>query len=353
MVSEDGIKTDAVKIMVLKDWPIPKCLKDVREFLGFAGYYMLFVKGFASVVRPLNDLLVGYSTKKPAKKKTSFKWEVPQQEAFETVIEKTSNPPVLAYADYWLPFKLHTDAVTDKFHDYLYVAQYEVVTDNNPLTYVLSTAKLDATGHWWVAALANYKFAITYRSGRLNQDTNDLSRQFEGSEREQIIYQDILKAVINTCLVPENEPMVFKNITVTYTVQVQALDDLIPQDLLRSTSLSTTDWAQGQDQDTDIPRVKVLLKHAEKPSTKDLASETPEVRKYLRDWAKFKVVDRVLYRTVTIKGDTYQQLVLPKAITDIVFKALHDDQGHQGCDRTAWHIKIINGRLRECHNKIM
>ena len=52
-----------------------------------------------------------------------------------------------------------------------------------------------------------------------------------------------------------------------------------------------------------------------------------------------KVVDKVLYRTVTIKGDTYQQLVVPKEITDIDFKVLHGDEGHQGRDRTAWLIK--------------
>ena len=84
------------------------------------------------------------------------------------------------------------------------------MTDNNPLTYVLFTAKLDATGHRWVAALAYYNLAITYRSGRLNKDAYGLSRQFEGSDPEQIIYQDVLKAVFNTCLVPENEPMIVR-----------------------------------------------------------------------------------------------------------------------------------------------
>ena len=405
VVSEDGIKTDPEKIKVLKDWPIPKCLKDVRKFLGFAGYYRRFVKGFASVVRPLNDLLVGYSTKKPTKRKVPFKWEAPQQQAFDTVIEKLSNPPVLAYADYKLPFKIHTDAscsglgavlyqcqdgldrviayasrslkpsernypahkleflalkwaVTDKFHDYLYGAQFEVVTDNNPLTYVLSTAKLDATGHRWVAALANYNFAITYRSGKLNKDADGLSRQFEGNEPERIIYPDVLKAVISTCLVPEKEPMLVENIAVTNATQVQALDDLIPQDLLRSTALTATDWALGQNRDTEISRVKSLMKRSSKPSTRELASESPEVRKYLRDWAKLTIKDDVLYRTVVIKGDTYQQLVIPKEITDIVFKALHDDQGHQGRDRTAWLIKTrffwlgmdsdIESRVRLC-----
>lgn len=36
-------------------------------------------------------------------------------------------------------------AVCDKLHDYLYGSQFQVVTDNNPLTYILSKAKLDAT----------------------------------------------------------------------------------------------------------------------------------------------------------------------------------------------------------------
>ena len=249
-------------------------------------------------------------------------------------------------------------AVTDKFHDYLYGAQFEVVTDYYPLTYVLSTAKLDATGHRWVAALANYNFAITYRSGKLNKDADGLSRHFEGNEPERIIYPDVLKAVISTCLVPEKEPMLVENIAVTNATQVQVLDDLIRQDLLRSTALTATDWALGQNRDTDISRVKSLMTRSSKPSTRELASESPEVRKYLRDWAKLTIKDEVLYRTVVIKGNTYQQLVIPKEITDIVFKALHDDQGHQGRDRSAWLIKTrffwlgmdsdIESRLRLC-----
>ena len=50
--------------------------------------------------------------------------------------------------------------------------------------------------------------------------------------------------------------------------------------------------------------------------------------------------DGVLYITAAIKEDTCQQLVIPKSIIDIVFKVLHDDQGHQGRERTFWVIKI-------------
>ena len=49
-------------------------------------------------------------------------------------------------------------------------------TDNNPLTYVLTTAKLDATGQRWIANLTNYNFKIHYRSGKTNIDADALSR---------------------------------------------------------------------------------------------------------------------------------------------------------------------------------
>lgn len=52
-----------------------------------------------------------------------------------------------------------------------------MVTDSNPLTYVLSTAKLDATGYRWLAALSTYNFTLQYRSGKQNIDADGLSRR--------------------------------------------------------------------------------------------------------------------------------------------------------------------------------
>ena len=130
--------------------------------------------------------------------------------------------PILAYAEFKVPFVLHTDAsgdglgavlyqvqggqkrviayssrslsksernytvhkleflalkwaITDKFHEYLYGAEFQVYTDNNPLTYVLTTAKLDATGHRWVAVLSNYTFSIIYKPGKAHHDADALS----------------------------------------------------------------------------------------------------------------------------------------------------------------------------------
>ena len=134
-----------------------------------------------------------------------------------------SQTSILAYAKYTKPFKLHTDAsengqgavlyqkqddgtdhaiayasqtlsksernydghkldflalkwsVTERFHEYLYGGHFEVYTDNNPLIYILTTAKLDATGQRWVASLANYNFKIFYRSGKCNVEVDALS----------------------------------------------------------------------------------------------------------------------------------------------------------------------------------
>ena len=68
-------------------------------------------------------------------------------------------------------------AVCEKFHEYFYGSKpFEVYTDNNPLTYVLTSAKLDASGQRWVAKLANYNLSIKYRCGVSNTEADALGR---------------------------------------------------------------------------------------------------------------------------------------------------------------------------------
>ena len=66
--------------------------------------------------------------------------------------------------------------ITEKFKDYLYGGNFEVFTDNNPLTYILTSAKLDVTTQRWIAGLASFQFTINYRSGKSNVDADALSR---------------------------------------------------------------------------------------------------------------------------------------------------------------------------------
>ncbi len=187
------------------------------------------MKGFASIAKPLNQLLTGTCKKKRKVKSSAeslspmWKWDEVQESAFQKLKQILTSPPVLAYPDYGKPFVLHTDAsfsglgavlyqkiegedrvilyasrglskseqrypvhkleflalkwaVTSKFHDYLYGTNFVVYTDNNPMTYVMEKAKLDATAHRWVAALGAYNLKIKYRAGKSNADADGMSR---------------------------------------------------------------------------------------------------------------------------------------------------------------------------------
>ena len=193
----------------------------MRSFLGFINYNRRFIKGCAKVAKPLNTLVSGNNANH---KKAPIKWTDECQVTFDKLKELCTNTPILAYANYKKPFQLQTDAsdfslgavlyqrddndrkrviafascsfsnaeknylahkleflalkwaITDRFHEYLYGGQFDVYTDNNPLTYILTSAKLDATGQRWVASLANYDFQIFYKSGKTNVEADALSR---------------------------------------------------------------------------------------------------------------------------------------------------------------------------------
>ena len=63
----------------------------------------------------------------------------------------------------------------EHFKEYLLYQPFLVKTDNNPLTYIMSTPNLDATGHHWVSALAKYDFWLEYQKGRDNAVADALS----------------------------------------------------------------------------------------------------------------------------------------------------------------------------------
>ena len=145
-------------------------------------------------------------------------------EAFEALKQACMNSPVLAFADYTKDFLLETDAskeglgavlsqkqedgqfhpvaygsralttheknyhstkleflalkwaVTEHFKEYLLYQPFLVKTDDNPLTYIMTTPNLDSTGHQWVSALAKYNFQLEYQKGQDNAVADALSQ---------------------------------------------------------------------------------------------------------------------------------------------------------------------------------
>ena len=101
VVSKEGVACDPDKISCVRDWETPKCVTEVRSFLGFASYYRRFIPNFATIAAPLTKLTEKYSR---------FSWSEACVEAFDTLKKKLINAPVLAYPQHEGLLILDTDA---------------------------------------------------------------------------------------------------------------------------------------------------------------------------------------------------------------------------------------------------
>ena len=120
IVSKDGIETNPKKITAIREWPIPKTVTEVQSFLGFTNYYRKFIPKYAHIAQTINQLVSGENTNK---KKTLVEWTAECQQAFEPLKQLCSQTPILAYANYKKPFKLHTDASENGLGAVLYQKQ--------------------------------------------------------------------------------------------------------------------------------------------------------------------------------------------------------------------------------------
>ncbi|MCG8078530.1 MAG: hypothetical protein JAY75_20120, partial [Candidatus Thiodiazotropha taylori] len=252
---------------------------------------------------------------------------------------RSLKPSEKNYPAHKLEFLALKWAVSEKFHDYLYGATFEAVTDNNPLTYILTTAKLDATGQRWIAALANYTFTIKYRSGKKHADADGLSRAKETEAREHVVFPEVLKAIsVASQIVSEESPLV-ESVALSDTACSVGTPEEIPEDIIQSRALSDKDWRTAQKED---PTIALIVEHlktdARKPAPQVLANPKYDAR-YVKDWDKLYLCNDILCRKGTVNNQEFRQLVVPLALRDGIFKALHIDLGHQGRDRTTSLIK--------------
>ena len=86
LVSKRGIEVDRAKIEVIAKLPPPKCVKDIRSFLGHMGFYRRFIKDFSKILKPLCKLLA---------KDASFEFDDACQEAFKFLKKALISIPVL------------------------------------------------------------------------------------------------------------------------------------------------------------------------------------------------------------------------------------------------------------------
>ncbi len=204
IVSKDGLKVDPSKVAVVKNWQVPRTVKDLRAFLGLANYFRKYVQGYSSLVAPLTGLM-------KQDKNSVDDWGPAQQAAFDGVKDMLTSAPVLALPDPAQPFEIVSDAsvngtgavllqngrvcayTSKKFspaeRNYTTTEQEllgvvhalqewrcyleggpesTLVTDHNPLVYLQDQPQLSRRQARWMEFLSRFNYRWMYRPGRTN-----------------------------------------------------------------------------------------------------------------------------------------------------------------------------------------
>jgi len=101
VLSEEGVTASPETVKSVKQYTTPKCVRDVKAFIGLASFYRRLVPKFAELAKPLTML---------TRKDEQFSWDPLQQQAFDSMKEMLCTAPVLAHPNLGLPFTLTTDA---------------------------------------------------------------------------------------------------------------------------------------------------------------------------------------------------------------------------------------------------
>ena len=101
IVSKNVIEVDKDKVELIPNLPTPKCVRDIRSFVGHAGFYRRFIKYFSAIARPLCNLLA---------KDVPFAWSQACEVALDKLKTMLVSPPIMRSPDWNLPFEIMCDA---------------------------------------------------------------------------------------------------------------------------------------------------------------------------------------------------------------------------------------------------
>ena len=206
---------DPNKIAIIQKVPPPQKLRDVRSFLGLAGYYRRFIKDFSKIASPLFGLLG---------KDVEFKWTDNCQGALDELKDKMVSASILRGPNWALPFHIHIDAsnkaigaalgqveeklpyaiyfvrknlskvemnytVTEKeflavvhslnkFRHYITGYQTFVHTDHAVIRYLMNKPDVNARIIKWLLLLQQFDLTIVDKPGKENVVVDFLSRLY-------------------------------------------------------------------------------------------------------------------------------------------------------------------------------
>ena len=392
-VSKKGVLPSKKNLQSIAQCLPPDTYTKVKSFVGLVGHYMCFIKGFAKIAAPLYDLTSGNNKDK---KSEHVNLSPKAHEAFDRLKAACLQAPILAFPDFNKPFLLETDAsrrglgavlsqkqadgryhpiayashvmneteqryhsnkqeflalkwtITEQFHEYLSPYgknqnQFVVRTDNNLLTYIFSSANLDAAGQWWVACLASYNFSLEYQRGKDNTVADFLSRMNERLPEEevqeylnQILYPGV-KAVLDNAIMPLEE-CAEQGVRPTPDCQGVPQVETIVARPARLATTNVTNWKQEQKED---PVLYQVAKHLRAPHETFKAAlhkvlDKKATAAYVKAKEQLLIKNGLLYRK-TRQGQADEivfQFVVPQRHRGATLDGCHQEAAYQGQRRS-------------------
>ena len=372
-VSTEGVQPSDLNLRAIADCAPPQTYIEFQVFLSLIGHYQQFIKGFVHITQPLNGLLSGQGASRKLERVS-----LPEDalRAFDALKWACMSASVLAFADYTKEFLLETDAskeglgvvlsqkqvdrqyhpvtygsralmaheknyhstkleflalkwvVTEHFKEYLVYQPFLVRTDNNPLTYIMTTPNLNTTGHQWVWALARFNFLLEYQKGWDNTVADMLSwiTTHLSLEAMQFILDGLSLGATHRA--KGYDPVVVEgDYSLEKEVYVTAGWVLV--------EMYMTDWAKTKREDPILNAVLDWLEAWKKTDLKTLLGEhASSVDGWLvwRNCQNFVIHQKALYLCMTPKGESEDLMlfVVPRVHQVTTLNGHDQDAGHQG-----------------------
>lgn len=213
LVDKHGLRTDPTKVDTILNYPTPSTSKEVKRFLGMAGWYRRFINNFAKISKPLCKLTC---------KNIDFKWSNEAEESFNQLKTALVSSPILKCPNFDLPFAIHTDAsalaiggvltqcydgvehpiaycsrslnknevnystterellaviyALEQFKSYVEGQDCKIITDHASLLWFYKLKNPSGRLARWSMRLSQFNFTIEHRKGRENIIPDALSR---------------------------------------------------------------------------------------------------------------------------------------------------------------------------------
>ncbi|KAK4394021.1 Retrovirus-related Pol polyprotein from transposon opus [Sesamum angolense] len=164
VISSRGIEVDKAKVDLIVNLPYPTSVREIRSFLGHAGFYRRFIKDFAKIAQPLSRLL---------QKDANFVFSGDYQEAFDELKRALTSAPIIQLPDWSTQFEIMCDASN---YAVGVVLGQKIEKNTSPLKHLLSKKESKPRLIRWILLLQEFDLTIKDRKGLENLVADHLSR---------------------------------------------------------------------------------------------------------------------------------------------------------------------------------